>query len=135
MKRRFLGHTHMSAIGLCPMCGEAYPKEDGPVCRGCQGEAPYVTASRVLKTPPTRVVPVEEAVGKTAAHDMTRIEPGAFKGPEFKAGQRISVGDICRLQRWGVSMSLWSRMRPTPGISCMRTTSRKPSPAVWPVPA
>ena len=47
MKRRFLGHTHMSAIGLCPMCGEAYPKEDGPVCRGCQGEAPYVTASRV----------------------------------------------------------------------------------------
>ena len=101
MKRRFLGHTHMSAIGLCPMCGEAYPKEDGPVCRGCQGEAPYVTASRVLKTPPTRVVPVEEAVGKTAAHDMTRIEPGAFKGPEFKAGQRISVGDICRLQQMG----------------------------------
>lgn len=101
MKRRFLGHTHMSAIGLCPMCGEAYPKEDGPVCRGCQGEAPYVTASRVLKAPPTRVVPVEEAVGKTAAHDMTRIEPGAFKGPEFKAGQRISVGDICRLQQMG----------------------------------
>ncbi|MFR0876271.1 MAG: hypothetical protein ACLSHC_18075 [Bilophila wadsworthia] len=64
---------------------------------------------------------------------MTRIEPGAFKGPEFKAGQRISVGDICRLQQMGV-MSLWSR-RPTPGISCMRTTSRKPSPAVWPVPA
>ena len=32
---------------------------------------------------------------------MTRIEPGAFKGPEFKAGQRISVGDICRLQQMG----------------------------------
>lgn len=40
-------------------------------------------------------------MGKTAAHDMTRIEPGAFKGPEFKAGQRISVGDICRLQQMG----------------------------------
>ena len=25
----------------------------------------------------------------------------AFKGPEFKAGQRISVGDICRLQQMG----------------------------------
>lgn len=41
MKRRFLGHTHMSAIGLCPMCGEAYPKEDGPVClRPLRGRLP-----------------------------------------------------------------------------------------------
>ena len=101
MKHRFLGHMHMSEIAICPMCGEAYPKDDGTICRGCQGEAPYVTATRVLKTPPTRVVPVEEAVGKTAAHDMTRIEPGAFKGPEFRAGQRITVGDICRLQQMG----------------------------------
>lgn len=101
MKRRFLGHSPMSAIAVCPQCGEAYPREDGPICRGCQGEAPYVTAGRVLKAAPTRVVPVEEAVGKTAAHDMTRIEPGVFKGPEFKAGQRITVGDICRLQQMG----------------------------------
>lgn len=102
MKRRFLGHSHMSAIGVCPQCGEAYPREDGPICRGCQGEAPYVTAGRVVKAASaSRVVPVEEAVGKTAAHDMTRIEPGVFKGPEFRAGQRISVGDICRLQQMG----------------------------------
>ncbi len=46
MKRRFLGHSHMSVIGVCPQCGEAYPREDGPICRGCQGEAPYVTARR-----------------------------------------------------------------------------------------
>ena len=32
---------------------------------------------------------------------MTRIAPGQFKGPEFAAGQRISVGDICRLQQMG----------------------------------
>lgn len=86
MKRRFLGHTHMSAIGLCPMCGEAYPKEDGPVCRGCQGEAPYVTASRVLKAPPTRVVPVEEAVGKTAAHDMTALSRARSRGRNSRPG-------------------------------------------------
>ena len=114
VKRRFMGHKHMTRILCCPVCGEAYPVEDGPVCRGCQGEAPYVSARRELKedcqalaaehhkaAAGVRVVPVEQAVGKTVAHDMTRIDPGQFKGPEFKAGQRISVGDICRLQQMG----------------------------------
>lgn len=107
IKRRFMGHKHMTRIVCCPGCGEAYPVEDGPVCRGCQGEAPYVVARREIRETPRpetagiRVVPVEEAVGHTVAHDMTRIDPGQFKGPEFKAGQRISVGDICRLQQMG----------------------------------
>ena len=26
---------------LCPMCGESYPANHGPICRGCQGENPY----------------------------------------------------------------------------------------------
>lgn len=112
VKRRFLGHKHMTRIVCCPLCGEAYPVEDGPVCRGCQGEAPYVLARREVAqphprdagprpAPAQRVLPVEEAVGQMLAHDMTRIVPGQFKGPEFKAGQRISVGDICRLQQMG----------------------------------
>ncbi|MBO4301087.1 MAG: trehalose-binding protein [Desulfovibrio sp.] len=106
VKHRFIGHRHMMRIACCSICGEAYPAEDGPVCRGCQGEAPYVVARREIKdcqtaAPSLRVVPVEESVGKVAAHDMTRIEPGVFKGPEFKAGHRISVGDICRLQQMG----------------------------------
>ncbi len=104
IKRRFLGHSHMKSIGVCPACGEAYPQEDGSLCRGCQGEAPYVTSQRILKGEVPRgikVIPVEEAVGKQAAHDMTRIEPGVFKGPEFTQGQRISVGDVCRLQQMG----------------------------------
>lgn len=108
VKRRFIGHKHMSRIVCCPVCGEAYPAEDGPVCRGCQGEAPYVVARREIKAAErheaatgVRVVPVEQAVGQTLVHDMTRIDPGQFKGPEFKAGQRISVGDICRLQQMG----------------------------------
>ncbi len=42
VKRRFLGHKHMSAVRICPLCGEAYPESDGALCRGCQGEAPYV---------------------------------------------------------------------------------------------
>lgn len=102
IKRRFIGHKHMSAIGICPVCSEAYPANDGPVCRGCQGEAPYVTAGRVVKAQPAvTVLPVAEAVGKCAAHDMTRIVPSQFKGAEFSAGQRIRVSDICRLQQMG----------------------------------
>jgi formylmethanofuran dehydrogenase subunit E len=30
-----------SSIAVCPECKEAYPREDGELCRGCQGEAPY----------------------------------------------------------------------------------------------
>ncbi|MBD5538866.1 MAG: trehalose-binding protein [Desulfovibrio sp.] len=104
---RFLGRRHAEGISRCPLCGEAYPREDGPICRGCQGEAPYEALAGVPlpeagpENPGVRIVPVEEAVGKTAAHDMTRIVPGQFKGPEFRAGQRINAGDVCRLQKMG----------------------------------
>ncbi|MBQ7606900.1 MAG: trehalose-binding protein [Desulfovibrionaceae bacterium] len=101
---QYVGHTHMQHIVLCPVCGEAYPGEDGPVCRGCQGEAPYLYKSPLKDGEPEKkvtVVPVEQAVGSVCAHDMTRIVPGQFKGPEFKAGHRITVGDICRLQQMG----------------------------------
>jgi formylmethanofuran dehydrogenase subunit E len=29
-------------IVICPYCQEAYPAKDGEVCRGCQGQSPYV---------------------------------------------------------------------------------------------
>jgi formylmethanofuran dehydrogenase subunit E len=32
------------AIVTCPCCQEAYPARDGEVCRGCQGQSPYVIA-------------------------------------------------------------------------------------------
>ncbi|MDR0827701.1 MAG: formylmethanofuran dehydrogenase subunit E family protein [Desulfovibrio sp.] len=38
---RFLEHAHMGEVGLCPVCGEGFPKNDGAICRGCQGGAPY----------------------------------------------------------------------------------------------
>lgn len=99
---RFLGHSHMKAIGVCPHCKEAYPKEDGPLCRGCQGEAPYAVQGGVASAAPaSRVVPVEEAVGKTALHDMTQIIPGEFKDAAFSAGQVLGAGDVCRLQQMG----------------------------------
>jgi formylmethanofuran dehydrogenase subunit E len=93
------------AIASCVLCGEPYPQRDGPVCRGCQGEAPYAIqpseSLAIQSAAGMRAIPVEEAVGRTALHDMTHIEPEVAKGPLFKRGQRISAGDVCRLQQMG----------------------------------
>lgn len=120
VRSRMLGHAHMGAIGICSLCGEAYPSNDGLICRGCQGEAPYtltgvnrsatrgsepLAVSVPLQQPeggPTvRVVTAAEAVGKVALHDMTEVIPGESKGAAFKAGQVITAGDVCRLQQMG----------------------------------
>jgi len=33
---------HRGAFAVCPLCGEGYPENDGKICLGCQGEAPYL---------------------------------------------------------------------------------------------
>ena len=32
----------MGPVGVCSVCGEAYPTRDGEKCRSCQGDTPYV---------------------------------------------------------------------------------------------
>ena len=101
---KYLGHGHMSDIDGCPVCQEAYPLSDGSICRGCQGEAPFAHMQNALcedDAPPLRTVPVENAVGKQALHDMTGIVPDESKGPVTKAGETLDIGDVCRLQRVG----------------------------------
>jgi len=51
--------------------------------------------------PSLAAVPLAEAVGQRALHDMTRIVPGVSKGAEFLAGQTLTGGDVCRLQQMG----------------------------------
>jgi formylmethanofuran dehydrogenase subunit E len=103
IRATFLGHAYMGSIAICPQCREAYPSGDGALCRGCQGEAPYVVSpdEAGLRLTHSRVVPVEDAVGEKALHDMTEIIPGTFKGVAFSAGQTLSAGDVCRLQQMG----------------------------------
>jgi len=105
LPERFLKRHSMGVIVPCPACGEAYPERDGAICRGCQGESPYCPPQGACPDPQgdplLRPVPVEQAVGKKALHDMTRIVPGKSKGPAFTAGQTITVGDVCRLQQMG----------------------------------
>jgi formylmethanofuran dehydrogenase subunit E len=38
----FLKKEKRGHIVVCPSCQEAYPAKDGEVCRGCQGQSPYV---------------------------------------------------------------------------------------------
>ena len=33
---------HRDVFAICSLCGEGYPEDDGEVCLGCQGEAPYL---------------------------------------------------------------------------------------------
>ncbi len=88
----------------CPVCGEPYPSQHGAICRGCQGDSPYekVHLGTVFNVPEAlTTMPIDAAVGHSALHDMTRIEPGQSKGPVFKKGHRFDVGDLCMLQRIG----------------------------------
>jgi formylmethanofuran dehydrogenase subunit E len=105
MLPRFLKTRPQGKILTCSVCGEAYPQSDGGICRGCTNETPYAETDTILSgdflQPKLKTIAVEDAVGKRALHDMTKIEPGVFKGPEIKYGQEISAGDICRLQKMG----------------------------------
>jgi hypothetical protein len=48
-----------------------------------------------------RKVKVEEAVGMSLAHDLTKVVPGEFKGPAFKRGHIITKDDIPELLNIG----------------------------------
>jgi formylmethanofuran dehydrogenase subunit E len=41
VRKSFLERPHKGRIALCPECGEAYPSDHGPVCRGCRGALPF----------------------------------------------------------------------------------------------
>jgi formylmethanofuran dehydrogenase subunit E len=105
VRPQFLQKRHRGRMVICPLCREAYPAQDGGLCRACQGEAPYLTdengAGAGTPVPFLESLPAEQAVGRRVLHDMTMIVPGVSKGPVFKKGQVIGVGDLCRLQHMG----------------------------------
>jgi formylmethanofuran dehydrogenase subunit E len=106
LRPQFLGKKSRGGMNVCPLCREAYPAQDGGICRACQGEAPYLdsdSAGEMEQTcvPSLAAVPLEEAVGHHLLHDMTQIIPGESKGPVFKKDQVLTVGDLCRLQQMG----------------------------------
>ncbi len=99
-----LGHKGKGAIVRCPLCGEWHPAPFGGICRSCQGESPYEKGPGLsFSGPELTAVPVEEAVGQHALHDMTQIIPGETKDAAFRAGQELNIGDVCRLQQMGRS--------------------------------
>ncbi len=102
---QFLGKRRRGGIGCCNLCGEPYPVDDGAICRACAGETPYFAPGaepeRLFDGPALDAVPLRDAVGKTALHDMTMIVPGKSKGVAFSRGQEFTAGDLCRLQQMG----------------------------------
>ena len=107
LRKDLLRHHSFGKTARCPLCGAYYPASYGGICRSCQGQSPYEEGPGMALTQQPKsvaapvAVPVEEAIGKHALHDMTQIIPGKEKGPAFTAGQELSAGDICRLQQMG----------------------------------
>ena len=106
MDMDFIMSHSRGGFAVCPVCGEGFPEDDGKICRGCQGEAPYFSVNEIKperEITPHRLkaIPVEHAEGRHALHDMTQVIPGKEKGPAFKRNQEIKAGDICRLQKLG----------------------------------
>lgn len=98
-KDEYFGKHGKGSISTCALCAEPIPTRNGLICDACNGNSPYITTDD--EGPKLHAIPLEDAIGKTALHDMTRIAPNEFKGVQMKAGQVISVGDMCDLQRIG----------------------------------
>jgi len=47
------------------------------------------------------IIPIDQAVGKVLAHDITEIRPGQFKGAAFKKGHIVREEDLPHLKRLG----------------------------------
>ena len=48
-----------------------------------------------------KAIPLDQAVGKVLAHDITEIRPGQFKGAAFKKGHIVRKEDLDHLRRLG----------------------------------
>lgn len=96
---KYTGKLDKGSIKRCASCQEPIPARLGLICPACQGESPY--HSEYIEEINLCTIAVEDAVGKIALHDMTRIEPNKFKDVQVKAGQVITAGDLCDLQRIG----------------------------------
>ena len=49
----------------------------------------------------TKAIPLDQAIGKVLAHDITEIRPGQFKGAAFKKGHILKKEDLDHLRRLG----------------------------------
>lgn len=95
----FYGKHNKGTVVRCALCHEPIPAKEGIICKACQGKSPYCT--EMAAEIQLRAVPVKEAEGKRALHDMTKIVPDEFKGAQFLAGHTLTSGDMCELQRMG----------------------------------
>lgn len=48
---RFLIKQSKGEIALCPVCGEAYPRNHGAVCRSCTDQSPYLSVLDCSRKP------------------------------------------------------------------------------------
>lgn len=85
----FIKLRRRRAFKICVMCGESYPSADGAICRGCQGEAPYVYTEVIFAR--NDAVPTDfndiaagDGAGTRTSNDIIRIVPGREKKSGFR---------------------------------------------------
>lgn len=86
-------------IFTCPDCGESFRGSEPGACEACMGRVAFSPLREERSG--MQVLPVEEAGGRKALHDMTRIEPGISKGAAIVKGQSLGDADILLLKSMG----------------------------------
>lgn len=86
-------------IFTCETCMESFRASEGGICPACKGDAPFSKLENKVSN--LRAVPVEDAVGKAALHDMTKIKAGFSKGAAITKGDVLKASDIDVLKSMG----------------------------------
>lgn len=86
-------------IFTCDACRESFRDSESGICPACKGDVPFTKLKNNDSS--LRAVPVDDAVGKAALHDMTRIKVGFFKGPAIIKGDVLKASDIDVLKSMG----------------------------------
>jgi hypothetical protein len=82
-----------------PSSGQGVNSEPVSACNSTSRSWRKSVANKFKSSAST--IPVNQAVGKVLAHDITEIRPGQFKGVAFKKGHIVHEKDIPHLRRLG----------------------------------
>lgn len=99
------GKKKNTSIFICQSCGESFRAVSGTICPACTGEA---ALSEKADSPeaglfkmPVTPIPLAEAEGQKALHDMTLIIPRQRKGPYIRKGEIVGAEHLETLSSMG----------------------------------
>ncbi len=99
------GKKKNTSIFICTSCDESFRAVSGTICPACSGRIDLVNRADsgvdTLFAAPVDPLPISDAIGRKALHDMTLIVPGKQKGPYLRKGDTITNEHLEILTRMG----------------------------------